>query len=193
MPKISMQKIKKSVNITLFFNLKLLIVLNRGLKETHIELAVDILIEVLTDSLGVTHLTDNSSVGRGDALDRPNGVVGIEVNILGRIARKVNVLCHDLSVLCKCLDRFLVAKESTLAVRDRNVVDLANPCVHKPRRIVRANSRSDYSRLMSADSVERKSRTALVRINYLSVRNKTELDKCLEAVTNTRHKTVAVL
>ena len=45
---------------------------------------------------------------------------------------------------------------------------------------------------MSADCVVSKSGAVNIGVNNLAVGNKTELDKSLEAVADTEHKTVAV-
>ena len=64
----------------------------------------------------MTHLTEYSSVGRSDTLDSLDGGIGIVANIHCGVAVKVNVLCSDLTVLCKLLDKACGSYEASLAV-----------------------------------------------------------------------------
>ena len=61
-----------------------------------------VLIQIFALALAVTHLAENSAVGRGNALDSEQRTVGVEGGVHGGIALQVNVLGGDLTVLCFC-------------------------------------------------------------------------------------------
>ena len=67
-------------------------------KETEVIIAGYVLIEAGTDSFGVAHLTENTSVGRCNTFYCIVRIIGIEVNISRRLAFKVDVLGSNLTV-----------------------------------------------------------------------------------------------
>ena len=101
-------------------------------KETEVIIAGYVLIEAGTDSFGVAHLTENSSVGRCNTFYCIVRVVGIEVNISRRLAVKVNILRSNLSVFNKLLDKLFGSYKSTFAVGNRNVNNITDVYVLKP-------------------------------------------------------------
>ena len=141
----------------------------------------------------MTHLTEYAAVGRGDTLDRKRGTVGVIVDIVGSVAVEVNVLGSDLSARDKRLYGRLVCQELTLTVGDRNVINVANVGEREPGRHIGRDTSSYDLGLVARDIVEGKGGTGLVGVNDLSVRNKTKLNERLEAVTDTAHKTVALI
>ena len=64
----------------------------------------------------MTHLTKDSTVGRGDTLYCERGAVGVVVDIVGCISVEVNVLSCDLSACDKALDSFFGCEELTRSV-----------------------------------------------------------------------------
>ena len=75
-------------------------------------------------------------------------------------------------------------------MRDRYVVNLAHLAMHKPRWLVGANLSKSKLWLVSAYGVICKRGAFAWQRNYLAERYKTKLDKSLEAVAYTNHKTV---
>ena len=163
------------------------------LEHLDVVVAVYVLVKAVCDTLCVTHLTEYSSVGRGDTLDSEGGAVGVVLNVVGSVAVKVDVLGCDLTVLDKLCYRLVCSEELTFTVGDRNVLNVTDVAKREPRRHIRCNARSYDLRLVARDVVEGKSRAGCIGIDDLTVGNESELDKSLEAVTDTAHKTVAVI
>ena len=82
----------------------LLEVSNCGLKQMHVKFTGDILIKTLAPAFRMSHLTEYTTIRRADALDGKGRIVGIEVDIAGRIAGEINILCSDLSVFRQFVD-----------------------------------------------------------------------------------------
>ena len=76
---------------------------------------------------------------------------------------------------------------------DGNRVHLAHIRHGQPRRLIGRDARANDAGLVACDGVEGQRRAAFIRVDYLSIRNKAELDERLEAVADTRHKSVALL
>ena len=168
-------------------------VLNRCLEHLDVVVAGNILVKSLGNTLRVAHLAEYSAVGGSDTLDSIHRIVGVEGYIAGCIAVKVNILRGNLTVCGKLLDKLLTCKEATLAVRNRNVIDIADVCKAQPRRLIGSDSCSYNSRLVAGDGVEGKSGTAFISVDNLAVGHKAKLDKCLEAVADTAHQAVTVI
>ena len=91
-------------------------ILNSRFEHLHVELADNVLVKSVADTLAVTHLTEHSAVGRGDTLDSKRGAVGVVADIRGGISVKINVLGSDLTVSRKLESILFAAKEFTLTV-----------------------------------------------------------------------------
>ena len=70
------------------------------------------------------------------------------------------------------------------------VTDLAGG---QPRALDRCNAGGDVARLVAADEVEGQGRAGFVQITDFAVGNQTQLDQCLEAVADTKYKTISVV
>src|SRR5699024_7883564 len=89
------------------------------LKEVLILVALDVDGDVAADSLAVTHLAEDSTVGAEYALDSVAGRIRVVADIHSRISVEVAVLRSYLTV-CRELSNQLIARpEASLAVRDR--------------------------------------------------------------------------
>ena len=84
----------------------------------HVDLVVSgyVLVQTLVVTLGVTHLTEDPSVGRGDTLDGECRVVRVEGYIGCRITVKVYILRSYLAVFSEPAYLSLVAEETPLSV-----------------------------------------------------------------------------
>ena len=69
--------------------------------------------DIPADSLAVTHLTEDASVGAEYALDREAGTVRVEAYIHRRVAVEIHVLGRDLSVRGELSDKSLVGVEAS--------------------------------------------------------------------------------
>ena len=141
----------------------------------------------------MTHLTEDTTIRRGDTLDRIVGAVRVVLDIHGRMTLEIHVLGRDLTVLDELLEKCRLTEEAALAVRDRYAVDVTRLRVCKPWRHVRSHTDVDDLRLVASDRVEGKRRTVLIGITDLTVRYETELDEGLEAVADTEHKTIPLV
>ena len=63
-------------------------VLHSGLEHPDVVLAGNVLVQTLCNTLAVTHLTEDTTVGRGDAFDGTQRTVGVEAEVwaIGRRA-----------------------------------------------------------------------------------------------------------
>ena len=116
----------------LYFFVESLKVLDRTFKHLHIKRAGHVLVKTVSNTLRVAHLTEYSSVGRGNTFYRKCRIVGLVSDIVGGVAIKINVLCCDLSVCRKLAEKRLITEESSLSVRDRNGVDISYLRTCKP-------------------------------------------------------------
>ena len=69
-----------------------------GFEHAHVEFAGYVLVQAAADALAVTHLAKYAAVGRGDAFDGVQGVVGVKVHIAGGVVVKIDVLRGNLAV-----------------------------------------------------------------------------------------------
>ena len=108
------------------FVIRLLEILNSSLEHTDIVLTGNVAVQVLTDTLTVAHLAEDTAVGAGDALNGEQGAVGVEGGIHGGLAIQIHVLGGDLTILgqlqCQCFG----GEEAAFAVGDGNVDDVAH-------------------------------------------------------------------
>ena len=153
----------------------LLEVLDCGAEELHVVLAGNVAIELTADTLGVTHLTEDSTIGRGDTLDRADGAVGIEGGIHGGNAAQIHVLGSDLAVCGKLLHQFLACDEATLAVGDGNGVDLAHLCACKPGRLGGADTGTHQHGLVATDGVVAQSGAGIIGIDSSILKSRTTI------------------
>ena len=72
-------------------------------------------------------------------------------------------------------------------------IDTAELRSLKPRGLVGDDLRVDHMRDMTADRIIRKCRRVLILPCDLAVRNKPELDQCLEAVADTQSQTIPLV
>ena len=141
----------------------------------------------------MTHLTQHTAVGGGDTLDGADRAVGVEGGVHGRIARQVNVLGSDLTVLGQLANQLLGAEEAALAVGDRHGVDVTDIGAGQPGGLVGADTGADQLGLVAADDVVGQGGAGLVGVDDLTEGHQTQLDESLEAVADTQHQTVAVI
>ena len=80
---------------------KLLKVFNSGLEHTDIVVSGDVGVTAGAEALAVTHLAEDTAVGRSDTFDGEQGAVGVEGGIHGGVAFQIYVLGSDLTVLCQ--------------------------------------------------------------------------------------------
>ena len=139
----------------------------------------------------MAHLTEHTTVGRGDTLNSGGGVVGIVLDVVGHVAVQIHVLGRDLSVLGERTDGGLISQEATLTVGDRHRVDLAGLGQRQPGRFVGGDPGAYQLGLVTADGVEGQSGRVCVTVGDLAVGHQAQLDQCLEAVADTAHQTVA--
>lgn len=94
--------------------------------------AGNILCNIVCETLGVTHLTEDSAVRRDDAFDSVHGAVRVECNVHSGVAAEVNVLSSHLTVRDKLLYYALRSYEAALAMGYRNIVDIADVAAAEP-------------------------------------------------------------
>ena len=112
--------------MAIFLCLILFKVFHHRLEHLDIVVTRDVSVKTAVDTLRVSHLTEDASVGRGDTLYRESRAVGVIVDTVGSVAVEVNVLRSYLTVLDKLAHSFLGCQELTLSVRDRNVINVAD-------------------------------------------------------------------
>jgi len=127
----------------------LLKILHGRTEHTDLKVARNILVKSVSDTLGVSHLTEHTAVGRGDTLDSVHGIVGIEANVACNVAVKINVLCGDLTVFGKLVDKIVGGQESAFAVRNRNSENVSNGYTAKPRGLIGSHSYTHHTGLVS--------------------------------------------
>ena len=88
-------------------------------------IAVDIFGNVASDTLAVCHFTQNAAIGRSDALNCHNRLVGIKADIIGGLTVQVYILGRDLAVCRKAGDLFWSGDKPPLAVRNGNGMIIA--------------------------------------------------------------------
>ena len=89
------------------------VVLGR-LKQMQIVVARNVHIQLRTHTLRMAHLAQNTAIGRGNALNGPVGAVGVEMDIHGGFAGKVNILRSNLTIFNKLLDKLFGSYKSAL-------------------------------------------------------------------------------
>ena len=117
----------------------------------------------------MSHLTEDTSVGRGDTLDCACGVVRVEVDVSRGNTVKVNILCCDLTVFGKRPDAFVRCEEASLTVGDRYGDNVADFAFGKPRGLVGRNSGADDAGLVASDGVECQRRAGVIGVDDLAV------------------------
>ena len=109
------------------------------------------------------------------------------------VARKVDVLRHDLSVLGKAADKRVARDELALAVRDGHGEDIPRLDARKPWRLDGSDADAHDARLVTGNIVIGERGAVLVRLDDLAVRHEPEFDERLETVADTAHQPVALL
>ena len=71
-------------------------------------------------------------------------------------------------------------------------MDIAHLAAVEPRALVGSDTGIYHHGLMAVDGIECQCGSIVCHVDYLAVGHKSQLDKCLEAVADTQHKTVTV-
>ena len=132
----------------------LLEVLNSSLEHTDIVLAGDILVQSLADTLAVTHLTEDTTIGRGDAFNGAQGTVGVEVDVGSCLAAQIYVLGGDLAVCCQLGNQLGGSQELAFAVGNGHVHDIAHIHQAQPGTLGGGDAGVHNAALVAADVVE---------------------------------------
>ena len=140
----------------------------------------------------MAHLAQNPAVGRGDALNGPDGAVGVDIHIHGGGTAQVHILRGDLSVFQELLQQSIGAEEAALAVGDGDIDHVAHLPSGQPGGAVGGDAGTDNAGLVPADDVEAQGGAGVVGVNDLAVGDQTQLDEGLEAVADTQHQAVPV-
>ena len=138
----------------------------------------------------MTHFTEYSAIRRGNTLDCKDRTIGIKANIRSSLTFQIHILGGDLTVGDQLPCKILRSIEATLTVGNGHIVNIPHLGIGQPRRIVACHAGSDDAALVSAYDVKSQGGTILICINNLAVRDKPQLHKCLEAVTDAAHQTV---
>lgn len=102
-------------------------VLDAGEEDALLLVARDVLADVgVPRAFGVSHLAEDASVEGGDAFDGVHGAVGVPGHFVGGLTIQVGVLEGDLAVLNQLGDLLRRGMEASLAVGDRDRVDIAD-------------------------------------------------------------------
>lgn len=112
--------------------------------------------------------------------------------IVRSVAVEVNILRGYLTVCGKLRYQLVACEEASLAVGDRHGIYVADLRQSEPRGFVRGDAGAHDSRLVARYGVKGERRAVLVRVDYFSVGDKTELYQCLEAVADSAHETIPV-
>ena len=136
----------------------------------------------------MAHLAQHAAIRAGDALDRAHRAVRVPRDVHRRLARKVSVLERDLTVLCEVVDHALRGDEATLAVRDRDRMEVAYLAGGQPRALNRRDAGGHIAALVAADQIEGQRRVVAAHlIADLAIGDKAELNERLEAVADAEH------
>lgn len=141
----------------------------------------------------MTHLAQDATIGAGNALDSQDGAVRVNGEVHAWSTRCVNVLRCNLAV---CLERFkqlVGGNKAALSVADCNGVDVAKCALGEPWGHRGGDAGANKLALVATDGVERQRWAGVVHRANVAVRNKSQLDKCLEAVADAQHKAIALL
>ena len=76
---------------------------------------------------------------------------------------------------------------------DGNGVDVSKRALGEPRRHRGGNAGANKLALVATNGVERQRWAGVVHRANVAVRNKAQLDECLEAVADAQHKAIALL
>ena len=87
-----------------------------SLEQVQVALTGNVAVQILTNTLRVAHLTEDTAIGRGDAFNGPNGTIGVEVHIHGGVAGKIHILGSDLSVGSQLVQQFFGAQEAAFKI-----------------------------------------------------------------------------
>ena len=153
----------------------------------------NVAVQAGTCALSVSHLAQHATVGAGNAFNSPNGSVGIDREIHAWDAFRVNILRGNLTCVFEACEKLLGSHEATLAMADGNGVDVAGRTARKPWRQRGCHASANEFALVATDCVESECRTGVVHGANVAVRNESQFNQGLEAVTNTQYKAVAVV
>ena len=105
-------------------------VIHTGFEDLLIFFSCYVLIKVFTDTFGVSHLTQDTSVRGSDPFDGHCRSVRVECDIHGRSSVKVHILGSDLSVCSQLFQHFIAGDEPAFSVgyRDGEYVACFHPC-----------------------------------------------------------------
>ena len=166
-------------------------VLNTALEDQLIFCSVDILGKVAADdTFTVTHLTQHAAVRRGDAFNRHNRSIGIEVDIIGGVAFQIDILGRNLTIGCHLRHQFRSRNEPSFTVRNRDHMIITDRGVIQPGRLVGCDAGTNHHRLMAADRVESQGRRVVFHLNNLAKGHQTQFNQSLETVADTQHQAI---
>ena len=141
----------------------------------------------------MTHLTENTSVRRGDALDAPHRTVRVHRDLHGRKTVLIHILGRDLVVFSQLLQHFLRRDKASFAVRHRDRVDVSGLGKREPRALGGGNTGLNHLGNVAADRVVGQGRLIRAQRADLTVGYQAKLDQCLEAVADTKDKPIALI
>ena len=175
----------------------LLEVLDAALDE-RLELVVggelgDVLVEACAGALRVAHLAQDTTIWAGNAFDSQDGAVRVDGEVHTWSTRCVNVLRCNLAVCLERLKQLVGSNKTTFSVADCDSVNVAKRALGEPWRHRGGNAGANKLALVTADGVERQRWAGVVHRTNVAVRNKAQLDECLEAVADAQHKAIALL
>lgn len=78
-----------------------------GFEQFHIKFAGYVLVQTVSNTFGVTHLTQYTTIGRKQTFDGEGRAVGVVLNIVCRVAVLIYILCENLTVFCQLTQRVL--------------------------------------------------------------------------------------
>lgn len=74
-----------------------------GFEQFHIKFARYVLIQTVSDTFGVTHLTQYTTIWRKQTFDSEGRAVRVVLNVVCRVAVLIYILCEDLTIFCQLL------------------------------------------------------------------------------------------
>ena len=109
-------------------------VFDTGLKQLLVVVAGNVLEKVFAAALRMSHLAENTSVGRSDTFNCTERAVGIPADGSGNCTVGSAVLSCNLTVFDETEHGSLVGNETSFTVRYGDTVDIASLAACKPRR-----------------------------------------------------------
>ena len=139
------------------------------------------------------HLTKDTAVRAGDTLDSAVGTVDIPVLVVGQVSVDIAVAGCNLAVCHQLVDPLFRCYETSLSVGCRVGVNTAKLGACQPWGFVGHNLRVNHLGNMASDGVEGQSRCIRILSNDLAARYQSELDQCLETITDTKSQSITLV